>query len=215
LANDDKHSMRTLTQAFGESIWEYSVIALTFANEVDCSRRDDRDHDTGPEPALDDEEGWKALEEKRFKGRLKIREEELKHFLTKEINVNPKIVKSISVVPVGDYRKTKCNQTPYHLPDRDNWFITFWESCCLRIKDKYFFLQINKKRMVFQGEREVSEQGVVNLHNCNITITNSFTEKLAEESVRRSFPSVAGFFKKALKTIAAPAIWLKGLIFGN
>jgi hypothetical protein len=154
--------MRTLTQAFGESIWEYSVIALTFANEVDCSRRDDRDHDTGPEPALDDEEGWKALEEKRFKGRLIIWEDVLKEFLVKDVKVSQEIVDNILVAPAGDYRITRRKPNPYHLPDRDNWFITFWESCCLRIKDKYFFLQINKKRMVFQGEREVSKY----MHDC-------------------------------------------------
>jgi hypothetical protein len=80
--------------------------------EEPCRKKDDRDKDLPPEPALDDVEGWKALVKQRFEGRLKIREDEIKHFLINEIKVNPKIVKSIPVVPTGYYKK---NPTPYRL----------------------------------------------------------------------------------------------------
>ena len=147
LADDDKRAMVKLTEAFGEKFWEYAVFVLTFANMENCERKDDRDEDI-PEPARNDDEGWKKLVKQRFEGRLKIWEEGLKQFLITEVGVNPDIANKIPVVPTGDYNPTRTNPNPYNLPDCDDWFNKFWEVCCLRVKETHLFLEINKDRMV-------------------------------------------------------------------
>jgi hypothetical protein len=147
ITDDDKHAMIKLTQAFGESFWEYSVFVLTFANFEKCERKDDRDEDTGPEPDYDDEEGWKALIKQRFEGRLKIWEKELRSFLVTEVGVSSEIAEGIPVVPTGDHKKTRKVKNPYILPDRDDWFKNFWETCSLSVKDTRLFLKINRSRL--------------------------------------------------------------------
>ena len=147
LTDDDKNAMKKLTKAFGEQFWNYAVFVLTFANMEDCSRKDDRDKDV-KEPHFDDKEGWQALIKQRFEGRLKLWEEELKQFLIEEVGVNQKIAERIPVVPTGDYKQSYENLKPFCLPDRDNWFNSFWEVCCLRVKETRLFLQVNQDRMV-------------------------------------------------------------------
>ena len=147
LTDDDKHAMKKLTKAFGERFWNYAVFVLTFANMENCSRKDDRDEDVS-EPKFDDEKGWHALIKQRFEGRLKLWEKELKQFLTEEVGVNQKIAERIPVVPTGDYKLSYDNRKPLCLPDRDNWFNSFWEACCLRVKETRLFLQVNQDRMV-------------------------------------------------------------------
>ena len=147
LTDDDKNAMVKLTKAFGEGLWNYAVFVLTFANMENCSRKDDRDDDV-EEPDFDDDEGWQALIKQRFERRLKLWEEELKQFLTQDVGVRQSIVEKIPVVPTGDYKKTRENRRPLCLPDRDSWFTSFWEACCLRVKETRLFLQINQDRMV-------------------------------------------------------------------
>ena len=158
LTDDDKHAMRKLTEAFGEKFWEYAVFVLTFANKEDCERKDDRDEDI-PEPDDDDDEGWKELIKQRFEGRLKIREGEIKTFLITEVGVSPDIANRVPVVPTGDNKKVRKNPNPYNLPDRDDWFNTFWEKCCQRVKETRLFLEINKDRMVTEDANESDDEG--------------------------------------------------------
>ena len=147
LTDDDKNAMLKLTEAFGEEFWNYAVFVLTFANMENCFRKDDRDDDI-EEPDYDDEQGWQALIKQRFEGRLKLWEDELKQFLIHDVGVNQKIAERIPVVPTGDYKKTRANRTPLCLPDRDSWFKSFWEACCLRVKETRLFLKVNQDRMV-------------------------------------------------------------------
>ena len=147
LTDDDKYAMKKLTEAFGEQFWNYAVFVLTFANMEDCSRKDDRDKDV-KEPHFDNKEGWDALIKQRFEGRLKLWEEELKQFLIEEVGVNQKIAERIPVVPTGDYKLSFENRKPLCLPDRDSWFNSFWEACCLRVKETRLFLKVNQDRMI-------------------------------------------------------------------
>ena len=144
LTDADKNAMQKLTKAFGEEFWNYAVFVLTFANKEDCFRKDDRDIDTASD--LDGHD--KMLLKQRFEHRLKLWKEELKDFLVSVVGVSPSIAEEIPVVPTGDYRKTAVNFQPLSLPDRDNWFIWFWDACCLRVKDTKLFLQVNYNRMV-------------------------------------------------------------------
>uniref|UniRef100_A0A1X7SG93 AIG1-type G domain-containing protein n=1 Tax=Amphimedon queenslandica TaxID=400682 RepID=A0A1X7SG93_AMPQE len=118
LKDEDKNAMKKLTESFGEEFWKFALLVLTFANTEDVTRKDDRDEDAGkPEPHFDDDEGWKELGERRFKGR---------------VGVSAEIAYEIPVIPVGDNKISRNNREPLRLPDRDNWFVEFWKACCLR-----------------------------------------------------------------------------------
>ena len=147
LGNDDRNAMRKLTKAFGEEFWNNAVFVLTFANQEDVTRRDDRDDQDEKEPDDHDEKGWKNLSKRRFQGRIRNREKELQEFLIEEANVSPEIAVKIPVVPTGDYKQTHRSTHPLVLPDRENWFNDFWKASCLRMKDTRLFLHINCDRL--------------------------------------------------------------------
>lgn len=105
-----------MTEAFGEHFWDYAVLVLTFANQEDVSRQDNRDKNE-EEPSNDDNKGWRELEKRRFEGQLEFWRTD---FLIKEAKVDPDIAKNIPVVPTGDRTKTRHNKEPLCLPDREN-----------------------------------------------------------------------------------------------
>ena len=77
-------------------------------------------------------------------------------FFNHEVGVNSAITKSIPVVPTGDHKKTYNNKHPLRLPDRDNWFNKYWETCCLRVKETHSFLKVNSNRMVTDHDNNES-----------------------------------------------------------
>jgi GTP-binding protein EngB required for normal cell division len=171
----DRHAMKKLTEAFGMKFWEHSMIALTFANQVDCSRKDERDEDTGPEPNLDDSKGWKALEKQRFQTRLNYWEKGIKEVLLNDIGISQEIVDKIPVVPIGDNKATYKNLNPYLLPNGDDWFNKFCQKCCLRVKDIPLFLALTADRMATldssQSEVEyIPHKLYYDTHTCNTII---------------------------------------------
>ena len=154
LTDEDKNAMMKLTEAFGKEFWNYAVLVLTFANKEDCERRDERDKDTDPEPHYNDDQGWALLIKSRFEGRVQKWKEDLQSFLISEVEVNSSIVKEIPVIPTGDHKTTRHNRNPLCLPDCDNWFQVLWETCCLRVKEKQLFLEINSHRMAAKDDDE-------------------------------------------------------------
>ena len=147
LKDEDQNAVKKLTEAFGHKFWKYAVLVLTFANEEDVERCDDRDEDEGPEPPFDDDAEWEKLGRKRFEGRVKKWKDGFYKFLIEEVGVTRDIVERILVVPVGDHRKTRSIAEPYRLPDRDDWFIEFWKACSLRVREINLFFKINKSRI--------------------------------------------------------------------
>ena len=162
LTDDDRNDMIKLTRAFGEDFWNYTVFVLTFANKEDVSKKDERDDDDESEPDDDEEEAWKELEKRRFQGRLKIWAEDLQNFLIREVKVSPEVARNIPVIPTGDHKKSRNNKYPMCLPDREDWFIKFWEACCLqvRVEHKYLFLKINCDRTVPEADEDSNEKQV-------------------------------------------------------
>ena len=156
LTDDDKNTMRKLTEAFTENFWNCAIFVLTFANKEDVSRRDSRDTDTEEEErkCFSNKKAKKELKKRRFINRLDIWKKNLQQFLVKDVGVNPNIAMGIPVVPTGDSKITFDVDNPLCLPDRDNWFLKFWEACCLRVKGKRLFLQLNSDRIIAEGEEE-------------------------------------------------------------
>ena len=98
---------------------------------------------------------------KRFEGRLMKWQQNFYTFLIQNIGVNEGIVTRIPVIPTGDHKMTQHNMEPLRLPDRDNWFVEFWKTCCLRVKETGLFLHINSYRMIADETDKVTRNEVI------------------------------------------------------
>ena len=135
IRDEDYETIKTLTRAFGEGIWENAIFTLTFANEVRKAVRTRSRGQSGPSsaPPVDQKEF--------FLSRLSQWESKLKEALQKA-GVSQKIVGKTIVVPVG-------YQDNLSLPDRDNWLSKFWLTCLQRINKRatLALLKISAKRL--------------------------------------------------------------------
>ena len=122
IRDEDYETIKTLTRAFGEGIWENAIFTLTFANEVRKAVRTRSRSQSGPlsAPPVDQKEF--------FLSRLSQWESKLKEALQKA-GVSQKVVGKTIVVPVG-------YQDNLSLPDRDNWLSKFWLTCLQRINKR-------------------------------------------------------------------------------
>ena len=139
LRDEDKYTIRILKKAYGEEFWNHVVFVLTFANEENLSRKDDRDREENEqEPDGLDDEQWERLERQRFQGRLKIWESDIHKFL-KQVGIDREIITKIPVIPIGDTKPSRENKSFFCLPNRKNWFSHFWEICHKRMNNKIEF----------------------------------------------------------------------------
>ncbi|XP_011408155.2 PREDICTED: immune-associated nucleotide-binding protein 12-like [Amphimedon queenslandica] len=112
----DKDAIQKLHQAFGSNFWKRVVFVLTFANEENCARRDDRD---GDESHL---LPWKEVKKNRFKNRVKLSEKGISNFVNECLGIN----EDFEAVPAGCYQKDgdfsdDPNDDLTKLPDGEDW----------------------------------------------------------------------------------------------
>ena len=150
LINDDKVAIQKLHQAFGPKFWERVVIVLTFANDENCRRRDDRDtDDKGQEPSRRDKEGWKMLKRERFIHRVELRKQDINEFVKQQLGID----EDIPVIPAGCYKQDSDDddRDPKLLPDQENWLHNLLHFCYNRIKTKFLFsrLRLNNSEFIY------------------------------------------------------------------
>lgn len=155
IRDEDYETIKTLTRAFGEGIWENAIFTLTFANEVRKAVRTQsrgQSASASSAPPVDQKEF--------FLSRLSQWETKLKEALQKA-GVSREIVRKTVVVPVG-YRDN------LSLPDRDNWLSKLWLTCLQRINKRatLALLKISANRLIPE-RRDLAE---VDLNELDIDI---------------------------------------------
>ena len=149
--NEEVPVMKMLTNAFGEGIWEKTVIALTFANIIEELNV-----------------GWKRLSpgEKTVKFNKKIveLEKKIRMLLIAEVKIDESIVRNVKFVPAGYHEEPS-------LPDREFWLSDVWFNCLETIKTsegKTAFLSMNASRIkerhdLHEGDfhRDIEKQPIV------------------------------------------------------
>jgi hypothetical protein len=154
ISNDDKEAAQKFLINFSQDFWKHVVIALTFANRENCEKWDERDEDDASQaPPFNDQERWNTLKKKRFINRMKRREEEIKDFLRKKVEVQADIVHKIPVIPTGYYKPTVSCPTPLILHNGSNWLLNLSRDCCSVAKQfQYSKLDLiqSKLRLYFQ-----------------------------------------------------------------
>ena len=134
IREEDYKSIKTLTRAFGETIWENAIFTLTFANYV---KKTVRSQSTATP----------VNQKEYFLSRLSQWEAKLKEALEKA-GVSREIVSKTVVVPVG-------YQDNLSLLDRDNWLSSFWLACLNRINKRatLALLKISVDRLADKKEK--------------------------------------------------------------
>ena len=97
-------AMKNITRAFKKSLWNNTVIALTFANKVEPS-----------DPDMKDDEYFENI----FKEKV----EKLKSIFVKELSLKEHTSKKVAILPAGSAKKLI-------LPGKDqDWRVGFWLGC--------------------------------------------------------------------------------------
>ena len=138
---DDLETIKKLTAALGEKLWDHALVVLTFANEVPLSptkKKDDR-----PEVNVFND---------RF---LAFKKAIKKHLVA--IGVPEITVTNVPFTPAGELDDPR-------LPDREDWLTAFWVAAFKRINRnaKAAFLMANVYRIAFSstfGEGNEEDKG--------------------------------------------------------
>lgn len=135
--NDDRETMRKLTQILGQQVWKNAVVVLTFANEVH------------PSPT---KKGNDVSEKQFFNNRFLDFKKKIKEVL-KELDVCEDTAVNVPFVPAGVLNEPR-------LPDRDNWLTAIWVAVFKRINRnaKAPFLLANVDRIAFPSLSLANEE---------------------------------------------------------
>ncbi|XP_064389923.1 uncharacterized protein LOC135337849 [Halichondria panicea] len=141
--NPDVVAMKKLTQAFGKGFWSNCIIALTYANTLTAM---DLDWDTFPV----------AEQVRRFERKINEWREQVQDILVQDIGISRDTVKTITIAPVGHYRKP-------HLPGCEYWLSNFWFKCVVTISTlevRCALVKINRNRIKRENEVKKSDFGM-------------------------------------------------------
>ncbi len=131
--NPDIVAMKKLTHAFGKGFWSNCIIALTYANTL---------------TAMDWDTLSAAEQKRRFEHKIHQWKEQVQDILVEDIGLSREAVKTVSITPVGHYRKP-------HLPDCNYWLSNFWFKCVVTISTlevRCALVKINLNRIKRESE---------------------------------------------------------------
>ena len=185
LDSSELKALAKLTEAFGTSLWDHAVIALTFANRLGQKNAEVR-----LAKRRKDEKKLKEL----FSSKIREWKESLRQMLLK-IGVNSVQASRVTIIPTG-YR------TSPSLPDRPHWLSTFWFSVLHSTKSRAqpALLQMNETRIVESPE---TVTGAHHLQHCSdqTLIFRSFGGAVGSEYGLENVGSHVGLEVAKIKTI--------------
>ena len=138
----DISTIRQYTASYGGAIWQqYAIFVMTFANTVPrlCPRERDVSQYFSEQSTR-----WENQVQQTLIRYAEIEYEEARH---------------VSIVPVGDPRPDKSKKIHWSLPDRKDWFTSFWIHCTKRMKQRAVqsLLQLNRHRCQVASAASVSK----------------------------------------------------------
>ena len=163
---DDLETIKKLTEALGEKLWEHALVVLTFANEVPLS----------PTKKTDDVPDATAFNDRVLAFKKAIN----KHLVA--IGVPDITAANVPFTPAGELDDPR-------LPDREDWLTAFWIAAFKRINRnaKAAFLMANVDRILFSSTiGEGNEESKVSIEENNAITElraklkeNAFDEELS------------------------------------
>ena len=138
----DLLAMKKLTDTFGTTLWDHTVIALTFANELE-----EKTEDMIRASLIGDKEKVCTL----FKEKISEWEEQIKRLMISEVGLDKDKVVNIDFVPTGYHDSPS-------LPDRNHWMSSFWFTALYSTKQRAqpALIMMNNNRIInsFEDLRE-------------------------------------------------------------
>ncbi len=131
-------ALEKLTDAFGHSLWDHAVIALTYANELEMINDD---------MMLARHKEDKEELSKLFKYKIAEWVDKIKATLNDVVKVSPHCSEALPIIPTGF-------RDPSSLPDRDHWLSSFWFAAlrAMHKKAQPAMVMINYNRLVESPE---------------------------------------------------------------
>ena len=130
----DLLAMKKLTDTFGTTLWDHTVIALTFANELE-----EITEDMIRASVRGDKEKVCTL----FKEKISEWEEKIKQLMISEVGLDEDKVANIDFVPTGYHDSPR-------LPDRNHWMSSFWFTALYSTKQRAqpALIMMNNSRII-------------------------------------------------------------------
>lgn len=131
-------ALSKLTAAFGRSLWNHAVIALTFANRVWQKNAEMK--------AAKRKKNTEKLQE-LFIGKIREWDDHLRKMLVNSVGLDSAQVAHLTIVPTGF-------RTDPSLPDRAHWLSTFWFSVLhsTHARARPALLRMNETRIIEKPE---------------------------------------------------------------
>ena len=146
-----------------------------------------------------------------FSKRVCLLEEKYRKALEENAGLNDDELTTICAVPVGSYKQGMFEENPWALPDREDWFVSFWMECTTHMRNVSAILQVNRDRFQLPGldtscsppqlescdpyersieasSKEISEIDIQMSQDCQIQ--NLTQEDIKENVVESSVPFV-------------------------
>lgn len=112
---EDKMAICKLTEGFGKDVWKKTVIALTFANQVQDPDAEDHDKRANQVYFLEEFTEW----ERQLRG--------APNGILNKLDIDSEVLKALPIVAVGN--STGNPKRPRPLPNGDKWLSELWLSC--------------------------------------------------------------------------------------
>ena len=137
----DISTIRQYSASYGSAIWQRAIFVMTFANTV--PRLCPRERDVS----------------QYFSEQSTIWENQVQQTLIRYAEIEYEEARHVNIVPVGDPRPDKSKKIHWSLPDRKDWFASFWIHCTKRMKQRAVqsLLRLNRHRC--QAANSTSQNG--------------------------------------------------------
>ena len=164
---DDLETIKKLTEALGEKLWEHALVVLTFANEVSLLPAKKKDN---------------VSEVTFFNNRFLAFKKAIKKHLV-AIGVPEITVTNVPFTPAGELDDPR-------LPDREDWLTAFWIAAFKRINRnaKAAFLMANVDRISFSSTfGEGNDEGKVRKDGKVVNLGQSSNVSMEESNAMKEF----------------------------
>ena len=138
----DVETIQKFTAAFEGVIWRHSLFVLTFANLMPRLCPQGRDLT------------------QYFSDQTRQWESQIHQTLIRHARLGEEEARTVAVVPVGDPRLDKSRKILWSLPDREDWFSSFWLHCTRQMRQRALrsLLQLNCQRCNETTADDISEK---------------------------------------------------------
>ena len=196
---EDKMAICKLTEGFGKDVWKKTVIALTFANQVQDPDAEDHDKPANQVYFLEEFTEW----ERQLRG--------APNGILNKLDIDSEVLTALPIVAVGN--STGNPKKPRPLPNGDKWLSELWLRCYSVMSDTagIALYKISKHRLVSAATAKALE--AANIDPTDIPGDIPFTKEQENAFFSRMWESFKRNVPKALTATGFVAVAVIAALF--